>query len=101
MYFQSATRGPRGRMPNLSFAVALIAGVMTPVSVKGGPGQRYRSQGGRHRFNYDNIVTGKQMDIELQAGDAIYVPPGGAPRPGPGMLDLLGAFRSASLIFRR
>jgi protein involved in polysaccharide export with SLBB domain len=53
------------------------------------------------KFNYENIVRGKQPDIELQAGDALYIPPGGAPRQAPGLLDYLGVFGTASVLFRR
>ncbi len=52
-------------------------------------------------FNYDDILKRKAPDIELQAGDAVFIEPGGPPRQTPGVLDYLGALGSASFLFGR
>jgi protein involved in polysaccharide export with SLBB domain len=87
----------------LTQAIAESGGVAPYARTKKGYIQRHPDNDPKHfrsiEFNFNDMLAGKAPDIELQAGDAIYIEPGNPPRPALGPLEYLGAFGSAATTF--
>ncbi len=87
----------------LTQAIAEAGGPAPYAKTKKGYVQRHPDSDPKHTriipFNFNDILAAKSQDIELQAGDAIYIEPGGPPRSSMGPLEWLGALTSTSYLF--
>lgn len=87
----------------LTQAIAEVGGVAPYSKTRKGVIERHPDNDPKHTrmiaFNFDDILAGKAQDIELQAGDALYIVPGAPPRPALGPLEWLSGLTSASYLY--
>jgi protein involved in polysaccharide export with SLBB domain len=87
----------------LTQAISEVGGPAPYAKIRKGYISRHPDNDPKHSreiaFNYDEILKGKAPDIEMQAGDAVYIETGTPPRPALGPLDWLGALTQGSYLY--
>lgn len=83
-------------------AIAEAGGVAPYSKAKQGRIFRHPDNDPKHTrvlaFNWNEIYSGKEPDVQLEPGDAIFVPPGG-PAKTFGPFDVLGGLGNAALVY--
>jgi len=87
----------------LSQAIGESGGIAPYAKLKKGRIMRHPDNDPKHSqfiaFDFEKMMDGKAPDIELLAGDTIYIEGGTPPRPALGPLEWLGALTSTSYLF--